>query len=83
MTRRAGQHSQPGPGTMPMAETTDKVSTIREIYFRARPTTIEQDIARAITVLKSMESEEERERAAVFMDGLAQMRAEWADRRRP
>ncbi len=60
-----------------MVETDDKVRAIREIYFRARPATIEQDIARAIAILKSMGSEEERERAAVFMDGLAQMRAEW------
>jgi hypothetical protein len=27
--------------------------------------------------LKSIESEEERERAAVYMDGLSQMRSEW------
>ncbi len=65
-----------------MGETTDKVAAIRDIYFRARPVTIEQDIARAIALLKSIESEEERERAAVFMDGLAQMRAEWSGGRR-
>ncbi len=61
----------------PMAEAADKIQAIREIYFRAKPATIERDIARAIAILKSMESEDERERAAVFMDGLAQMRAEW------
>lgn len=60
-----------------MPETPDKVSTIREIYFRAKPATIERDIARAIAILTSMTSEEERERAAVFMEGLAEMRSDW------
>jgi len=32
--------------------------------------------------LKSMHSEEERERAAVYMEGLAQMRKEWQAKRR-
>lgn len=59
----------------------DKVRAIRDIYFRAQPATIERDIARAIAILKSMENEDERERAAVFMDGLAQMRAEWETKR--
>ncbi len=55
----------------------DKLGAIREIYFRARPATIERDLARAIDLLKSMASEEERERATVFMEGLNEMRAEW------
>ncbi len=66
-----------------MGEPTDKLGAIREIYFRARPVTIERDIARAIAILKSMATEDERERAAVFMDGLAQMRAEWNRGRHP
>ena len=33
---------------------------------------------RAIEILKSMATEEEREKAAVYMDGLSQMRSEWA-----
>ena len=64
-----------------MAETPDKVRAIREIYFRATPATIQKDLARAIAILKSIQSDEERDRAAVFMDGLAQMRAEWNTRR--
>ncbi len=55
----------------------DKVSEIRQIYFGARPATIERDLARAIAILKSMATEEERERAAVYMEGLNEMRAEW------
>ncbi len=60
-----------------MTDTSDKVAQIREIYFRAKPSTIEQDIARAIALLKSMDGEDERQRASVFMEGLAEMRREW------
>jgi len=51
---------------------------IRRIYFRTTRQTIEHDLAHAIALLKSLETEEERERARVFMDGLSQMRSEWA-----
>lgn len=60
-----------------MDEAADKLAEIREIYFRATPATVERDMARAIAILKSMSTEEERERAAVFMEGLNEMRAEW------
>jgi hypothetical protein len=56
----------------------DKLEQIKRLYFRARPETIERDIARAIELLKSMDSDEERDKAAFFMDGLSQMRSEWA-----
>ena len=55
----------------------DPVAEIRKIYQRASRATIARDIARAIDLLKSLGTEEERERAAVFMDGLSQMRSEW------
>jgi hypothetical protein len=66
-----------------MAHTADKLAAIREIYFRAKPATIERDVARAIAILKSMNSEEERERAAVFMEGLNEMMGEWRGPSRP
>jgi hypothetical protein len=50
---------------------------IRRIYFRTGPRTIEHDFAHAIELLKSLPSEEEREKASVFMEGLAEMRREW------
>jgi hypothetical protein len=56
----------------------DKVAEIRRLYFRTTRQTIHEDLARALQLLKSMNSEEERERAAVFMEGLAQMRSDWA-----
>jgi len=64
-----------------MPEPSDKLSRIREIYFRATPATIERDLARAIALLTSMDGEEERERASVFMEGLNEMRKEWTGRR--
>ncbi len=63
-----------------MAEPGDKLAAIREIYFKAKAATIERDIARAIDLLKSMASEEEREAATVYMEGLADMRREWGAR---
>jgi len=62
-----------------MPEQPDRLAEIREIYFRAKPATIEQDIARAVAILKSMPTEEERERASVYMEGLAEMRADWRE----
>ena len=50
---------------------------IRRIYFKTTKKTIEHDIAHAIELLKSLPSEEEREKASVYMEGLAQMRREW------
>jgi len=54
------------------------LAQIREIYFRTTKRTIEHDIAHAIELLKSLPTEDERDKAAVYMDGLSQMRSEWA-----
>jgi len=56
----------------------DKLAEIRRLYFSATRRTIGDDFLRALQLLKSMNSEEERERSAVYMDGMAQMRSEWA-----
>jgi hypothetical protein len=53
-----------------------KLEDLRQLYFSVTKATIDRDFDRAIDLLKSM-SEEERERAAVFMDGIAEMRREW------
>jgi hypothetical protein len=55
-----------------------RLAEIRKLYYSATAATIKRDLARAIELLKAMETEEEREQAAVYMDGLAQMRSEWA-----
>ena len=56
---------------------------IRRIYFRTTKRTIQADLAHAIELLKSLPSEEEREKATVYMEGLAQMRREWAKKHTP
>lgn len=56
----------------------DKTDRIKQLYYKATRDTIARDLALAIDLLKSMDSEEERERVAVYMDGLTQMRSEWA-----
>ena len=61
----------------------DKIAEIKRLYYRTTRTTIQRDLARAIGLLKSLESEAERERVAVYMDGLSQMRSEWAAERGP
>ena len=55
----------------------DKIREIRRLYYSATAATIQRDLARAVELLKSLPSDEDRERAAVYMDGLAQMRGEW------
>jgi hypothetical protein len=64
--------------TLRMLSADDKHAEIRRLYYETTRQTIQQDLAKALDLLKSMANEEERERAAVYMDGLAQMRSEWA-----
>jgi hypothetical protein len=58
------------------------IDEIKAIYHATTARTIQKDLARAITLLKTLQTEEERERAAVYMDGLSQMRSEWAAERK-
>ena len=55
-----------------------KLAEIRRLYFETTKQTIDADLARALDLLKSMASEDERERATVFMEGLAEMRKDWS-----
>jgi hypothetical protein len=55
----------------------DVCSEIKRIYYSTSKATIERDLARAVALLKTLETEAERERVAVYMDGLSQMRSEW------
>jgi hypothetical protein len=48
---------------------------IRRLYFKTTRATIDRDFDRAIDLLKAM-PEAERQRAHVFMEGLAEMRKE-------
>lgn len=53
------------------------LAEIRTIYFKTTRRTIHDDLAHAIELLKTLPSEEDREKAAVYMDGLSQLRSEW------
>jgi hypothetical protein len=64
--------------TLRMLSAADKHAEIKRLYYATTRQTIQQDLAKALDLLKSMTSEEERERSAVYMDGLSQMRSEWA-----
>jgi len=55
---------------------------IRQLYFTTTSATIERDFDRAIDLLKSMASVDERQRATVYIEGLAEMRKEWGRGRR-
>ena len=55
----------------------DPFSEIKRIYYAATRATIQKDLERAIDLLKTLPSDEDRERVAVYMDGLSQMRSEW------
>jgi hypothetical protein len=67
---------------LPMLSPDDKIAEIKRLYYATTANTIQQDLARALDLLKSMNSEDERERAAVYMDGLSQMRSDWSRRRK-
>ena len=61
-----------------MVSADEKVAEIKRLYYQTSRATITQDLQKAIELLKSMANEEERERVAVYMDGLSQMRSDWA-----
>ncbi len=50
---------------------------LRALYFNATQSTIGDDFGRAIDLFKQLTSDEDREKAAVFMEGIAEMRREW------
>jgi len=60
----------------------DKLAEIRRLYFKTTKQTIPEDLAKALDLLKSMSSEEERERATVYMEGLAEMYKNWVRKKK-
>jgi len=67
---------------LPMLSADDKLAEIKRLYYQTTAKTIQEDLARALDLLKSMNGEDERERAAVYMDGLAQMRSDWGRKKK-
>jgi hypothetical protein len=62
---------------LPMLTADDKLAEIRRLYFSTTKQTIRKDLEKALDLLKSMPSEQERERATVYMEGLAEMYKDW------
>jgi hypothetical protein len=60
-----------------MTDSMRPLDEIRQLYFKASRGTIDRDFDRAIDLLKSMPSEADREKATVYMQGLAEMRKDW------
>jgi hypothetical protein len=60
----------------------DVIAEIRRIYFRTTKATVDRDFDRAIDLLKSIRLPQDRQRATVFMEGLAEMKSEWRRRKR-
>lgn len=65
------------PVNPPPRPTDEILAEIRELYFRATRGTILRDFDHAIDLLKTIPTPEERQRATVYMDGLAEMRREF------
>jgi hypothetical protein len=63
-------------------DATAALAEIRRIYFKTTRQTIDDDFAHAIELLKSLPGEEEREKATVYMQGLAEMQRNWAKKKR-
>jgi hypothetical protein len=51
---------------------------LRALYFNATQSSIGDDFVNAIELFKQLTNEEDRGKAAVFMEGIAEMRREWA-----
>ena len=60
------------------ATPTQILEEIRRIYFKTTRQTIQNDLAQAIELLKELPDEQTRQKAAVYMEGLAQMVRDWA-----
>ena len=62
---------------LPMLTTDQKIAEIRRLYFSTTRQSIQLDLEKALDLLKSIPNEDERERATVYMEGMAQMRRDW------
>ena len=59
------------------------LASLRRIYFKTTKKTIEHDFAAAIALLKTIDSEEDRQKASVFMEGINELRKEWSPKPKP
>ena len=69
--------------SIPSGPSIDEVlAEIKNLYFKTTAGTIERDFDRAIDLLKLLPTPEDRQRATVYMQGLAEMRREWKRKKR-
>ena len=70
---------KPGAAADPAAA----LAELRRIYFKTTKKTIDHDFAHAIALLQTMASEEDRQKASVFMEGINELRKEWSPKPKP
>ena len=75
---RPGGTAPSGSGRPGVPDAGAALAEIRQIYFKTSRRTIDNDFAHAIELLKALPDEETRQKAHVYMEGLAEMRREWA-----
>lgn len=62
----------------PIPQSIDAIlAEIRRIYFETTAKSIDADLQHAVALLKALPDEDTRERATVYMEGLAEMRKEF------
>ena len=68
---------------VPSDRPTDEIlADIKRLYFKTSEATIDRDFDRALDLLKSISLPEDRQRATVYMEGLAEMRRDWQKKKR-
>lgn len=61
----------------------DASAEIKKIYYAATKVTIQNDLERALDLLTTIPKEEDRDKVAVYIHGLTEMRAGWKAAARP
>ena len=56
------------------------LAELRDIYFKTSKLTIENDLIHAIELFKRL-AEEDHDKGAMYMEGIGQMRQEWAGKK--
>jgi hypothetical protein len=59
------------------------LAELRRIYFKTTKQTIDHDFTHAINLIKTIDSEEDRQKASVFMEGINELRKEWSPKPKP
>jgi hypothetical protein len=59
------------------------LAELRRIYFKTTKQTIDHDFTHAISLIKTIDSEEDRQKASVFMEGINELRKEWTPKPKP